>query len=92
MEGLSPEEIGFLVPKKSLGLGARDTGLALALDLGLEVALGSPVGLNVLAAGLGLNTLNLAEAAEVGVRTVLDACELGTGAALTMGLEGFWAL
>ncbi len=78
MEGRSPEEMGFLVPKKSLGLGARDTGLALAVDLGLEVALGSPVGLNVLAAGLGLNTLNLAEAAEVGVRTVLDACELGT--------------
>ena len=92
MEGLSPDEMDFLVPKKSLGLGARDIGLALALDLGLEAALGSPVGLNVLAAGLGLNTLNLAEAAEVGVRTVLDACELGTGAALTIGLGGFWAV
>ena len=52
-------------------------GLA-AFDLGLEAALVIPVGLNVLAAGLGLNTLNLAEAADVGVRTVLDACELGT--------------
>lgn len=78
MEDLSPDGLTFLVPKKSLGLGARDNGLALALDLGLEAALGSPVGLNVLAAGLGLKTLNLAEAAEVGVRTVLDACELGT--------------
>ena len=78
MDGRSPDKMGFLVPKKSLGLGARDTGLALALDLGLEAALGCPVGLKVLAAGLGLNTLNLAEAAEVGVRTVLDACELGT--------------
>ena len=78
MEDFSPDEMAFLVPKKSLGLGARDMGRALALDLGLEAALGSPVGLNVLAAGLGLNTLNLAEAAEVGVRTVLDACELGT--------------
>lgn len=77
MEGLSSNGISFLLPKKSLGLGARDTGLALALDLGLDPALGCPVGLNVLAAGLGLNTLNLAEAAEVGVRTVLDACELG---------------
>ena len=76
MEGLSPDVIGFLVPKKSLGLGARDAGLALALDLGLEAVLGCPVGLNVLAAGLGLNALNLAEAAEVGVRTVLDVCEL----------------
>ena len=78
MEDLSPDGMSFLVPKKSLGLGARDIGLAFALDLGLEAALGSPVGLNVLAAGLGLNTLNLAEAAEVGVRTVLDVCELGT--------------
>lgn len=78
MERLSSKGTGFLVPKKSLGLGARDIGLAFAFDLGLEAALGSPVGLNVLAAGLGLNTLNLAEAAEVGVRTVLDACELGT--------------
>ena len=77
IEGLSPDGTVFLVPKNSLGLGARDMGLA-AFDLGLEAALGSPVGLNVLAAGLGLNTLNLAEAADVGVRTVLDACELGT--------------
>lgn len=75
MEGLSPDGMAFLVPKKSLGLEARDIGLGLALDLRLEAALGSPVGLNVLAAGLGLNTLNLVEAAEVGVRTVLDACE-----------------
>ncbi len=91
MEGLSPDEIDFLVPKKSLGLGARDIGLAFALDLGLEAALGNPVGLKVLAAGLGLKTLNLAEAADVGVRTVLDACELGTWVGLTAGLEGFWA-
>ena len=77
MEGLSPEDMGFLVPKKSLGLGARDIGLGLAFDLGLEAALGSPVGLNVLAAGLGLNMLNLVEVVEVGVRIVLDVCELG---------------
>ena len=78
MEGRSSDEMSFLLPKKSLGLGARDKGPALALDLGLEAALGCPVGLKVLAAGLGLKTWNLAEAAEVGVRTVLDACEFGT--------------
>lgn len=71
----------FLLPKKSLGVASRDAGLAFALDLGLDAALGA-VGLNVLAAGLGLNswalTLNFAEVVEVGVRTVEEACELGT--------------
>ncbi len=62
------------------------------LDLGLEVALGASVGLKVLAAGLGLKslalTLNLVETADVGVRTVLDACELGIGPAFIEGLLG----
>lgn len=92
IDGLSPGGKGFLFPKKSLGLGALDEGLALALDLGLDVALGAPVGLKELAAGLGLKslalTLNFVEAAEVGVRTVLEACELGTGPAFTEGLLG----
>ena len=59
------------------------------MDLGLDVVLGTPVGLNEFAAGFGLNscalTLNFAEAAEVGVRTLLDACELETGGGLAVG-------
>lgn len=83
-----------MLPKKSLELGARDVGLLLELGLGLEVGLDTPGSLKTLAAGFGLNsialTLSLADAAEVGVRTVLDACELGTGAALLEGRpEGF---
>jgi len=70
----------------------RDTGRTLTLDLGLEVVLGAAVGLKVFAAGFGLKslalTLNLEETADVGVRTVLDACELGTGPAFTEGLLG----
>ncbi len=81
-----------MFPKKSLGLGARGTGLTLLLDLGLDVELGTSIGLKVLAAGLGLKSLalalNLVETAEVGVRTVLDACELGTGPAFIEGLLG----
>ena len=52
------------------------------IDLGLEAVLGSAVGLKELAAGFGLNsialTLNFAETAEVGVRTLLEVWELGT--------------
>lgn len=59
------------------------------MDLGLDVVLGPPVGLNEFAAGFGLNsfalTLNFAEAAEVGVRTLLDAWELETGGGLIVG-------
>ena len=94
IEGLSPGGKGFLPPKKSLGLGCRDAGLTLTADRGLEVVLGA-VGLKVFAAGLGLKsralTLNLADTADVGVRTVLDACELGTAFAEGL-LGGFWAL
>ena len=90
IEGFAPEGSGFLLPKKSLGVGSRNTGRGCALDLGLEAALGAPVGLKALAAGLGLKsgafTLNLAEAAEVGVRS--GVCEPGTGAALIEGLLG----
>ena len=94
IEGLSAGGIGFLFPKKAVGLGARDAGRALGVDLGLEVALGFPVGLKEFAAGLGLNsealTLNLAEeAALVGVRTLLDPCEDECGGGLTVGLETF---
>ncbi len=94
IEGLSPAGTGFLSPKKSLGLGARDVGLTFELGLELEVGLDNPGSWKTFAVGFGLNscafTLSLMEAAEVGVRTVLDACELGTGAALNEGrLGGF---
>lgn len=94
IEGLSIVGIGFLFPKKAVGLGARDVGRTLGVDLGLEVALGFPVGLKELAAGFGLNsealTLNLAEeAAEVGVRTLLDPCEDEFCGGLTVGLDPF---
>lgn len=94
MEDLSSAGIGFLFPKKAVGLGARDVGRAFGVDLGLEVVLGFPVGLKALAAGLGLNsealTLNLAEeVAEVGVRTLLDPCEDEFGGGLTVGLVAF---
>ena len=82
-----------MLPKKSLGLEARDDGRAFAM--GLEIGLGS-VGLNELAAGLGLKsralTLNFVETAEVGVRTVLEFCELGTVPTFAGLLGGFWAL
>lgn len=72
----SESGFGFLAPKKTEGVGARDKGRALGVDLGLGALAGSPVGLNVLAAGFGRNsvalTLNFAEAAEVGVRTLLE--------------------
>lgn len=83
IEGLSDAGKGFLLPKNSLGLGARDTGRALCEDLGLDVLLGTAVGLKEFAAGFGLN---LAETAEVGVRTLLEVCELEIGPEL---LEGF---
>lgn len=54
--------------------------------------LGSPVGLKVFAAGLGLKsralTLNLVDTADVGVRTALDVCDPGIGPAFTDGLLG----
>ena len=89
IEGFSPGGKGFLLPKKSLGLGARDKGLTFEPERGLELTLGAPGGLKVLALGFGLNsialTLNLAEVVEVGVRTVLDAWEPTIGAALIDG-------
>lgn len=91
IEGLFEIGTGLLFPKKADGLGARDAGRAFAVDLGLEFALGFPTGLKVLAAGLGLNsealTLNcFAEAAEVGVRTLLEFCETDVGAAVMVSL------
>ena len=59
---------------------ARDTERVMAPDLGLDAALGSTEGLNVFAAGLGLNsmalTLYFKELADVGLRTVLAFCGL----------------
>lgn len=80
-----------MVPKNADGLGARDAGRAFGVALGLEVALGFPTGLKVLAAGLGLNsealTLNcFAEAAEVGVRTLFEFCEADVGAGVIVSL------
>jgi hypothetical protein len=92
IEGFSPSGRGFLLPKKSAGVGSPDKGLAMAFDLGLEAALVAPVGLKVFAAGLGLKsgalTLNLAETADVGVRTALGGFEPGIGVAFTDGLLG----
>ena len=92
IEGFSAGGNGFLFPKKSLGLGSREAGLTLTPDLGLDAVLGAPVGLKVFAAGLGLKsralTLNLVDTADVGVRTVLDVWELGTGPAFIDGLLG----
>jgi hypothetical protein len=91
MEGLSVCGKGFLFPKNALGLVARDKDLAFGVDLGLEVVL-APVGRNEFAAGFGLNsfalTLNLADAADVGVRALLDGWELVIGGA-TEGLPPF---
>ncbi len=60
-----------MTPKNADGLGARETDLVLAFDLGLEETLDVAAGVKALAAGLGLNsrafTLNLIEAADVGV-------------------------
>ena len=68
--------------KNSLGLEAREVVLVLTLGFGLEAALACPVGMKELAAGFGTNsialTLNLPDVADVGVRIVLDVCELDT--------------
>ena len=81
-----------MVPKNSLGLDAREAVLGLGLGFGLEAVLVCPVGMKVLAAGFGTNsmalTLNLPEVAEVGVRIVLDVCELETRAAFVLDLLG----
>ena len=81
IDGLSEGAIGFRLPKNIDGLGARDTDCVIAPETGLEVALGSVVGLKELAAGFGLNsmalTLNLADVAEVGLRTSLGFWGLG---------------
>ena len=82
IEDLSADGNGFLFPKNSLGLWTRDAGRTLDVDLGLDVLLGAPVGLKEFAAGFGLN---LAETAEVGVRALLEACELEIGAGLAEG-------
>jgi len=65
----------------------------LVFAFGLEEVLGCPGGIvKALAAGFGMNsfalTLNRADTADVGVRTVLDACELGTPATLAPDLLG----
>lgn len=83
IEGFSPAARGLLLPKKSPGVGALDVGLILELVPGLGAGLEAPANLKTLAVGLGLNSIALtfsrADTAEVGVRTVLDACELGIG-------------
>lgn len=64
IDGLSEIGCGFLVPKKADGVAARDTeafreGLAALTALGAPPgAVGAgPPGVNVLAAGLGLNSI-----------------------------------
>lgn len=75
---------GLRSPKKAVGVGARDAGRAPGVEIGLEIVLGAPTGLNEFAAGLGLNSaalmLNLEDTAEVGVRTLLGVCEVEIGA------------
>lgn len=60
-----------MAPKKIDGLGARETDRVLGPDFGLADMTDAPPGVNVLAAGFGLNssalTLNFVETAEVGV-------------------------
>ena len=92
MHGLSAGVNGFLLPKKALGLSAREAGRALGVvGAGLEVTLGFAIGLNAFAAGFGRKsgalTLNLlAEVAEVGVRSALDVCDSDIEGGLAMGL------
>lgn len=78
-EGRSAAGKGFLGPRKLEGLAARDTSGTLLLDLGLEAALGSPVGVKEIAAGFGRNSmafaLNFVDTAEVGVGAGLGFCE-----------------
>ena len=93
IEGRSDGGNGFRSPKNVEGLGARDTGRVFTLDdLGLDATLGSTVGLKELAAGFGLNskalTLNLADSAEVGLRTPFVFCGLVVELAWVEGLVG----
>ena len=89
MEGRSGCGITFFFPKKALGLEGR-RGLLLPRELAAPA--GDSVGWKALAAGLGLNsmalTLKFFTVADVGVRTVLDACELGTAGGFPVGLPG----
>ena len=96
IDGLSPGGNGFLLPKKALGLSAREAGRAFGVpDTGLDATLGFAIGLNAFAAGFGRKsgalTLNLfAEVAEVGVRNALDVCESDIVGGLPMGrMVGF---
>ena len=92
IDGLSADDSGFLLPKKALGLSARDAGRAFGVvDTGLDVTLGFAIGLNAFAAGFGrksgaLTFSLLAEVAEVGVRNALDVWESGIPGGLPVGL------
>lgn len=87
IEGRSAGARGLRFPKNAVGVGARDDGRPLGVELGLAFTLGAPGGLKEFAVGLGLNSaalmLNLEEAADVGVRTLLGVCEGAMGAMLT---------
>lgn len=75
IDGLSRTGTGFLEPKKTDGLGARETDRVLGPDLGLADITDAPPGVKELAAGFGLNssalTLNLVETADEGVCDVV---------------------
>ncbi len=93
IDGRSAAARGLRFPKKAVGVGTRDVGRALGVEIGLDIALGAPGGLREFAAGLGLNSaaliLNFEETAEVGVRTLLGVCEVAIGATLAAGrVEG----
>ncbi len=89
IDGRSAAARGLRFPKKAVGVGARDVGRALGVEIGLDIALGAPGGLKEFAAGLGLNSaaliLNFEEAAEVGVRTLFGVCEVAMGPMLAAG-------
>lgn len=78
IEGRSDAGSGFFAPKNTDGLAAREIDRGLALGAGLDGIADAPAGVNVFAAGLGLNscalTLNFVEVADVGL--CIDLCEL----------------
>lgn len=97
IDGRSAAARGLRLPKKAVGVGARDVGRAPGVEIGLDIALGAPGGLKEFAAGLGLNSaaliLNFEETAEVGVRTLFGVCEVVMGATLAAGrVEGLETL
>ncbi len=73
MHGRSEAGRSFFAPKKADGLVARETDRVREFDAGLDDIAEVPPGVNVLAAGLGLNsralTLNFVDTAETGVCT-----------------------